>query len=185
MLIIIYDQALAGYHQQDAHEYFQFLFHQLHTTNCDRDQVDSDRCRCSFHRAFYGRLQSKVTCSQCHTVSVAEDPILDLSLDLQAREKAHKVTNRRPKPKTDNQVVYLTGCLRTFTSREKLQQGTYNCTSTVCGGVSQRAYKELGIKTLPLVLCMQLKVRIAFVALPLSQVSPLTGRLEIRAYECE
>lgn len=184
-LIMFYNQALAGYRQQDAHEYFQFLLHQLHTTNCDREQVDSDRCQCTFHRAFHGRLQSKVTCERCQNVSVAEDPILDLSVDLQAREKAPEVTNPRAESRTDGQAINLMGCLRTFTSCEKLQPGTYHCTSSVCGGVSQEASKELGIKTLAPVLCMQLKVPTALVTFAQTHASWLTRRLEIRTYERE
>jgi len=84
---------------------------------------------------------------------------MDLSLDLQVRVKTQKAKSRGPEAGNVNQPINLASCLRTFTSREKLQPDTYTCTSQTCGGVPQKASKELGIKKLPPVLCMQLKVR--------------------------
>ncbi|KAJ3019288.1 Ubiquitin carboxyl-terminal hydrolase 22 [Thoreauomyces humboldtii] len=57
---------MAGYSQQDAHEFFISLANQMHN-NCS------------------SLLQSDVTCSHCNAVSTAYDPILDLSLEVKRR----------------------------------------------------------------------------------------------------
>ncbi|KAH8435032.1 putative ubiquitin C-terminal hydrolase Ubp8 [Aspergillus melleus] len=141
---------LAGYHQQDAHEYYQFLVDKLHATTDGHQENHEKGCPCFFHKTFYGKLRSSVTCDKCGNVTRTEDPMVDLSLDVQVQAKKRAMGGSGPSsPPT------LTGCLESFTSPEKLMAGVYNCTS--CGDTPQKATKQLRIKKLPAILCMQLK----------------------------
>ncbi|OLY79337.1 Ubiquitin carboxyl-terminal hydrolase 51 [Smittium mucronatum] len=103
---------LAGYGQQDAHECFIAILDLLHNclleNVIDPSQLDSidasdnnslpkpaipnkkvpslehgERCSCVVHQTFGGILQSTVVCNDCGNISVAFDPVLDLSLDIE------------------------------------------------------------------------------------------------------
>ncbi|OMJ08688.1 Ubiquitin carboxyl-terminal hydrolase nonstop [Smittium culicis] len=103
---------LAGYGQQDAHECFIAILDLLHNcleeNVIDPEQIKSledsndnsnsilnslakkssslnhnDTCSCVVHQTFGGILQSTVVCNDCGNVSVAYDPVLDLSLDIE------------------------------------------------------------------------------------------------------
>ena len=148
-------KGLAGYQQQDAHEYFQSMLDQLHSSSGCIKNKDSKACNCLYHQTFFGKLRSTVTCLQCHNITVAEDPIIDLSLDLR-----HQVKKRKLDAKiTGTEVpLDLLTCLKNFTTPEKLQIDAYTCKSTTCGNTAQRARKHLTIKKLPPTMCIQLKV---------------------------
>ncbi|KAA8913921.1 hypothetical protein FN846DRAFT_897065 [Sphaerosporella brunnea] len=143
------EQALAGYQQQDAHEYLQFLLNQLHNTNKGTDQTSED-CSCIIHRSFYGKLQSDVTCESCRNVTTAHDPVMDLSLDLRIKDKKNKL----PVPGGQGIVQTVQQCLARFTATEKLGVAEYHCSK--CAG-PREATKQLTIKRLPPVLSIQLK----------------------------
>ncbi|BDD55625.1 hypothetical protein MAP00_001119 [Monascus purpureus] len=140
--------ALAGYRQQDAHEYYQFLVDRLHATADDHLDDNDQNCPCFFHKAFYGKLRSSVTCHQCGNVTLTEDPMVDLSLDVQAKKRVMGGSSATA-------TATLSGCLESFTSPERLMAGVYNCSG--CDGTQQKATKQLRIKKLPSILCMQLK----------------------------
>ncbi|KAI9008029.1 hypothetical protein BC832DRAFT_591282 [Gaertneriomyces semiglobifer] len=82
---------MAGYSQQDAHEFFISLANEIHN-NCaaERDMLHVRGCKCIVHQTFAGLLQSDVTCSSCQNVSTAHDPMLDLSLEVKRRPKSGK-----------------------------------------------------------------------------------------------
>lgn len=111
-----------------------------------------DRCRCFFHRAFFGKLQSKLRCNECGNASRTEDPIMDLSLAFQVQQK--KTALRGNDRKTDA-IPTLDGCLSSYTAEEQLAAGDYTCSE--CS--AKEATKQLKLKELPVILCMQLKVR--------------------------
>ncbi|KAG0128448.1 hypothetical protein HOY82DRAFT_621803 [Tuber indicum] len=146
------EQTLAGYQQQDAHEYLQFLLNQLHATNGGNTDTKTEQCKCIIHRAFYGKLQSDVTCEGCQNVTTAVDPVMDLSLDLRKKDKRKLAT---PKTEGDGAMQTLQECLERFTSTEKLGMNEYNCGN--CSGHQEVATKQLTVKRLPPVLCIQLK----------------------------
>ncbi|TPX56080.1 hypothetical protein PhCBS80983_g04802 [Powellomyces hirtus] len=75
---------MAGYSQQDAHEFFISLANEMHN-NCSNHEGPDSECSCIIHQTFAGLLQSDVTCSSCNAVSTAHDPILDMSLELKRR----------------------------------------------------------------------------------------------------
>ncbi|CEN59638.1 Putative Ubiquitin C-terminal hydrolase Ubp8 [Aspergillus calidoustus] len=142
--------ALAGYQQQDAHEYYQFLVDKLHASAEGHREGHGKGCHCFFHRTFYGKLRSSVTCDKCGNVTKTEDPIVDLSLDVQAKKRVMGGGGSG-----HSTAPTLSGCLESFTSPEKLMADVYNCDG--CGGTPQKATKQLQIKKLPAILCMQLK----------------------------
>ncbi|KAI5813821.1 hypothetical protein BZA77DRAFT_320403 [Pyronema omphalodes] len=160
------EQALAGYQQQDAHEYLQFLLNQLHSTN-KPSEASSDEpgesgaksnekhsekpahptdCNCIIHRVFYGKLQSDVTCEVCKNITTAEDPVMDLSLDLRLKNKKGQLGQGAI-------IQSLQQCLARFTATEKLDR-EYNCGKCEA---PREATKQLTVKRLPPVLCIQLK----------------------------
>ncbi|OCK84919.1 ubiquitin carboxyl-terminal hydrolase-like protein 22 [Lepidopterella palustris CBS 459.81] len=145
-------QALAGYQQQDAHEYMQFILNALHAENggSTSDSNSSD-CNCVIHKTFYGKLQSTVTCDKCRNVTTALDPVMDLSLDLRSQAKKRKLDAETSK----DAAIDLRDCLERFTSREKLAAAEYTCHN--CDGTQQNATKQLSIKRLPPVLPIHLK----------------------------
>ncbi|OGM50094.1 ubiquitin carboxyl-terminal hydrolase [Aspergillus bombycis] len=142
--------ALAGYQQQDAHEYYQFLVDKLHSSTDGHHENHEKGCPCFFHKTFYGKLRSSVTCDKCGNVTRTDDPMVDLSLDVQVQAKKRAMGGAGA-----SSTPTLSGCLESFTSPEKLMAGVYNCSG--CGGSAQKATKQLRIKKLPAILCMQLK----------------------------
>lgn len=98
-LIWTHAHHLAGYEQQDAHEFLMATLNIIHrhcknAVECDKGMVhvaprkgasDGDstmRCNCIIDQIFTGRLQSDVVCQLCKGVSTTIDPFWDISLDL-------------------------------------------------------------------------------------------------------
>lgn len=77
--------------------------------------------------------------------------MIDLSLDVQVQKKKRALGGGEL-----TTTPTLDGCLQSFTSPEKLMADAYNCSG--CGGTPQKATKQLRIRKLPVILCMQLKV---------------------------
>ena len=82
---------LAGYAQQDAHEFFISALNNLHA-GCEGHSL-STNCTCIVHRTFAGLLQSNVTCLKCGNVTSTMDPMLDISLSLRTVEKKKKISS--------------------------------------------------------------------------------------------
>lgn len=141
-------EALAGYQQQDAHEYMQFMLNTLHLQNGGSSESD---CTCIIHQTFYGNLSSTVTCDMCKNVTTALDPYMDLSLDVRNQGKKRKVD---PNASGDQAGLDLRDCLERFTAREKLGAEEYTCHNCE---KEQPATKQLSIKRLPPVLSIHLK----------------------------
>jgi ubiquitin carboxyl-terminal hydrolase 22/27/51 len=142
-----FTQEMAGYRQQDAHEYFQFLVNGLHSCTPGHAESYDKKCTCFFHQMFYGELRSSVMCHKCGQMA-------DLSLDVQVQNKKRKLGRA-----TTSSTATLIGCLESFTAAEDLHaDAAYHCEK--CGNTPQRASKRLQIRKLPVILCMQLKVRI-------------------------
>lgn len=144
---------MAGYRQQDAHEYFQFLVNALHACTPGHSESYESKCECFFHQTFYGELRSSVMCHKCGKTTHTYDPMADLSLDVQAQNKKRKLGKS-----SSSSTATLTGCLESFIAVEDLHaDAAYHCEK--CGNTPQRASKRLQIQKLPVILCMQLKVR--------------------------
>jgi ubiquitin carboxyl-terminal hydrolase 22/27/51 len=163
-------EQLAGYQQQDAHEYMQFMINELHRTQrpglaegeggeSEEDRRDDGDCDCVIHKTFYGKLQSTVTCNECRNKTTALDPFMDLSLDLKnqvkKRKKDKNTATKGEAPVVDGEVMRLEECLARFTGEEKLAKEDYQC--VVCE--KQRdAVKQLSVRKSPPVLVVHLKV---------------------------
>ncbi|OMJ22184.1 Ubiquitin carboxyl-terminal hydrolase nonstop [Smittium culicis] len=129
---------LAGYGQQDAHECFIAILDLLHNcleeNVIDPEQIKSledpngtgnsilnslakkssnlnhnDTCSCVVHQTFGGILQSTVVCNDCGNVSVAYDPVLDLSLDIEPvhikSQSKHTSSSSTVVPKTEEPSI--------------------------------------------------------------------------------
>ncbi|KAJ5505340.1 Peptidase C19 ubiquitin carboxyl-terminal hydrolase 2 [Penicillium expansum] len=142
---------MRGYRQQDAHEYFQFLVNELHSSTPGHVESYDKPCNCFFHQMFYGELRSSVMCHKCGQTTNTHDPMADLSLDVQLQHKKRKLGRS-----TSSTTGTLLGCLDSFTAAEDLHaDAAYHCEK--CGNTPQRASKRLQIRKLPVMLCMQLK----------------------------
>jgi ubiquitin carboxyl-terminal hydrolase 22/27/51 len=175
---------LAGYQQQDAHEYMQFILNSLHSGESSsngergvdgnaaansesqkREDVSDAKCTCIIHKTFYGKLQSTVTCAKCKNTTTAVDPFMDLSLDLRIQAKKRKLNgeakdkDKAPTvgPEEGDDQMQLSECLRRFTSEEKLPATEYTCGK--CKEAAAAATKQLNVRRLPPVLSIHLKVR--------------------------
>lgn len=88
---------LAGYEQQDAHEFFMALIDGIHThitsatIGAANGASHGADCTCIVHQAFGATLRSDVTCLTCATLSTSLDPCLDVALDLPAPRAARSV----------------------------------------------------------------------------------------------
>ena len=150
---------LAGYAQQDAHEFFINTLNQIHATSRGSTNVS---CNCIIHSTFLGQLQSEVKCERCGTVTSTVDPMLDISLEVEG-DKDSDAT--------------LGSCLRRFTKPETLGSKEYSCSKCkqaphVSPAFSsaypysaervgqQQVTKQLSIRELPPVLSVQFKVKI-------------------------
>nr|XP_019575541.1 PREDICTED: ubiquitin carboxyl-terminal hydrolase 51 [Rhinolophus sinicus]XP_019575542.1 PREDICTED: ubiquitin carboxyl-terminal hydrolase 51 [Rhinolophus sinicus]XP_019575543.1 PREDICTED: ubiquitin carboxyl-terminal hydrolase 51 [Rhinolophus sinicus] len=164
-LIWIHAEHLAGYRQQDAHEFLIAILDVLHRHSKD-DSVEQEAsnpncCNCIIDQIFTGGLQSDVTCQACHSVSTTIDPCWDISLDLpgsyatfssQSPERADSTVCR------DDHIPgipSLTDCLQWFTRPEHLgSSAKIKCSS--CQSY-QESTKQLTMKKLPIVACFHLK----------------------------
>ncbi|GAA5837278.1 hypothetical protein JCM11251_004953 [Rhodosporidiobolus azoricus] len=134
----------AGYAQQDAHEFLISTLNLIHSSSPSHSPSPDPLapCPCIIHRTFAGQLRSAVTCGRCGHMSETFEPFLDLSLDVRDRSVGGAATKET-----------VRACLDSFTAPEKLPS-KFDCAA--CGPGSS-ASKRLSLKTLPHVLCVQLK----------------------------
>ena len=150
-------KSLAGYSQQDAHEFFISVLNQIHNNLTSKQ---STICDCIIHKTFSGVLLSDLTCLGCGNVNTTLDQFLDISLELKrqilSEEAKYRIQNTS---KTLNRHfdLSLLDCLEKFTHPEDMH---YNCQH--CNKKHQEATKQLSIKTFPLVLSFQIKVPVVF-----------------------
>lgn len=136
------NQLLAGFSEQDAHEFWQFLLNEFHLDhervlqNAGLDKLGN--CTCITHSVFSGELESAVTCSSCGFVRKTVDPLVDLLLEV--NDLNH-----------ENNTLYE--CLDQFTHNEALDVKS-RCQS--CGAES-KPFRSLRLRKLPPVLSIQLK----------------------------
>jgi len=161
--------SLAGYQQQDAHEYLQFILNSLHSANIDPDEKEekAEDCSCIIHKTFGGLLQSTVICTKCKNATTTHDPFMDLSLDVRKEGSKKKITdndkgnggNKKDKPgaaglSLTQPPMELYECLDRFTAPETLPAAEYTCRN--CSS-AQNATKRLSLWRLPPVLPIHLK----------------------------
>ncbi|XP_051523245.1 ubiquitin carboxyl-terminal hydrolase 22 isoform X1 [Myxocyprinus asiaticus] len=164
-LVWTHARHLAGYEQQDAHEFLIAALDVLHR-HCKGDDNgkkanNPNHCNCIIDQIFTGGLQSDVTCQVCHGVSTTIDPFWDISLDLPGSSTPFWPLS----PGSDGSLVNgdshptgantLTDCLRRFTRPEHLGSSA----KIKCSGCHsyQESTKQLTMKRLPIVACFHLK----------------------------
>ncbi|KAF0872587.1 UBP22 hydrolase, partial [Crocuta crocuta] len=164
-LVWTHARHLAGYEQQDAHEFLIAALDVLHR-HCKGDDNgkkanNPNHCNCIIDQIFTGGLQSDVTCQDCHGVSTTIDPFWDISLDLPGSSTPFWPLS----PGSEGSVVNgeshvagtttLTDCLRRFTRPEHLGSSA----KIKCSGCHsyQESTKQLTMKKLPIVACFHLK----------------------------
>jgi ubiquitin carboxyl-terminal hydrolase 22/27/51 len=136
---------LAGYHQQDAHEFLMAILGALSTPG-DSLAPANKESKVSNNIAdvvFGGELQSDVNCLQCGNTSTTMDPFLDISLHLKTHAN-----------ESSSVLSSLYECLQRYTRKEKLDRDVYTCAKC---GTKQESTKQLTIKSLPIVMCFHLK----------------------------
>ncbi|XP_058128701.1 ubiquitin carboxyl-terminal hydrolase nonstop isoform X2 [Anopheles ziemanni] len=176
LLHLIWNHArhLAGYEQQDAHEFFIATLDVLHrhckismtelplsatttgtqpmapnagaTSNATPADPNPAQCNCIIDQIFTGGLQSDVVCQACNGVSTTIDPFWDISLDL--GESSNSQGYGGP-PKS------LIDCLERFTRAEHLGSSAKIKCNT-CKSY-QESTKQLSMRTLPIVASFHLK----------------------------
>ncbi|KAK6204308.1 uncharacterized protein RJT21DRAFT_110887 [Scheffersomyces amazonensis] len=153
------NKSLAGFQEQDAHEFWQFILNEFHSdyerilqnskgtfikNETPHDLHSShENCKCITHTTFSGKLQSSIKCLSCKAITTTVDPMVDLSLEI----------NHLKNSIHSQQEIDLYDCLDLFTSEEKLDV-KYTCRA--CGDRT-KAIKSLKLKKLPPILSIQLK----------------------------
>lgn len=127
---------MAGYEQQDAHEFFLCLRGELHRS-LGGQQFN---CTCIIHDLFAGVLQSDLTCPECRSHAETFDPFLDISLDLIQH---------------GNYMISVKDCLDHFTRSETISMESYKCLQ--CGSHLEELQKRMLIRAAPKILVIHLK----------------------------
>ncbi|XP_055460320.1 ubiquitin carboxyl-terminal hydrolase 51 [Psammomys obesus] len=157
-LIWIHAEHLAGYRQQDAHEFLIAILDVLHRHSRDdsiEQEGNANCCNCIIDQTFTGGLQSDLTCQVCHGVSTTIDPCWDISLDLPGSYSPGRACSSVNSDDNKSTVTSLTDCLQWFTRPENLgSSAKIKCNQ--CQSY-QESTKQLTMKTLPIVACFHLK----------------------------
>ena len=141
---------MAGRGQQDAQEWFMMIVDKLHESiNPMADK--KGHCHCFFHKVFFGRMRSEVTCDSCNFVSRVHEPYSSISLDF---EKQAKKKKNSLAPAVKNAAPNVMECLKSYTTPENLPAEDYKCQAC---GVSSSTSKRLRIRKLPAILCVHVK----------------------------
>lgn len=137
---------LAGYEQQDAHEFFIAVLDLLHRHLIHKTNISPNSCTCIVDTIFTGKLQSDLVCQVCKGVSTTVDPFWDISLDLPAVS---------PELSAGGQTISLQDCLQRFTQPEHLGSAAkIKCSK--CNS-HQESTKQLTMQKLPVVASFHLK----------------------------
>lgn len=154
-LVWTHARHLAGYEQQDAHEFFIATLDVLHRhckgTN-GMSTTNPHHCNCIIDQIFTGGLQSDVVCQSCKGVSTTIDPFWDISLDLGPSSHLQQHPSSEAE---DSEPTSLLDCLERFTRPEHLGSSA----KIRCGRCEsyQESTKQLTMKQLPVVCSFHLK----------------------------
>ncbi|EJW75149.1 ubiquitin carboxyl-terminal hydrolase, partial [Wuchereria bancrofti] len=150
-LVWTHARHLAGYEQQDAHEFFIAALDVLHRHSGSSSLPSTpNECNCIIDWIFTGKLQSDLTCSICGCVSTTVDPFWDISLDV-AQEVLRSPSSSSGSP----QQITLEDCLHRYIMPEHL--GSNAKTKCARCETYEESTKQLTLKTLPMVACFHLK----------------------------
>lgn len=150
---------LAGYSQQDAHEFLNFFLNSLHEANAeDEEKKETKDCDCIIHQTFGGLYKSTVTCLTCKNSTSTAELFMDLSLDVKStgfitKKKKLHLTNGTQTIK-EAIPMDLEECLERFTSAETLPSDSYKCWKC---DADREAKKKISLTRLPPVVPIHLK----------------------------
>lgn len=166
-------KSLAGYSQQDAHEFFISVLNEIHNNSgllfwCRVVKLlgfKSQPCPCIVHETFSGILQSNVKCMGCGNITTTLDPFLDISLELKTQQSKtfsllgvnYDCTLLDCLERYSNSQYLGSNPFR-FTQSEPLGTDQYRCIR--CGN-RQEATKQLSMKLLPPILSFQMKASVS------------------------
>ncbi|XP_053213153.1 ubiquitin carboxyl-terminal hydrolase 22-like isoform X1 [Panonychus citri] len=160
-LVWTHARHLAGYEQQDAHEFFIATLDVLHR-HCKGSSGPSNsnphHCSCIIDQIFTGNLQSDVVCQYCKGVSTTIDPFWDISLDLGPSLHMRQQLAASSTTQTycdESEPKSLLDCLERFTRPEHLGSSAKIKCSTC--QINQESTKQLSMKKLPIVASFHLK----------------------------
>jgi ubiquitin carboxyl-terminal hydrolase 22/27/51 len=150
---------LAGYSQQDAHEFLGFLLNSLHEADInDESKQDAQNCECVIHQTFSGMMRSTVTCNTCKNTTATSEPFMDLSLDV--KNAGTRTIKKKLGMINGTQTIKeaipvdLTECLERFTTAETLSSDSYQCRKC---NAAREAKKKLSLVQLPPTIPIHLK----------------------------
>ncbi|KHN79218.1 Ubiquitin carboxyl-terminal hydrolase 22 [Toxocara canis] len=147
-LVWTHARHLAGYEQQDAHEFFIAALDVLHRHSGSSSLLTTPQeCNCIIDWIFTGKLQSDLTCSTCGGVSTTVDPYWDISLDVGQEALLS--------PSADGPHISLEDCLQRYIRPEQL--GSAAKIKCARCETYEESTKQLTLKTLPMVACFHLK----------------------------
>ncbi|EDV27900.1 uncharacterized protein TRIADDRAFT_52906 [Trichoplax adhaerens] len=136
LLYLIWTNArhMAGYVQQDAHEFLIAILNALHghfkrELSSSFNEIIDNNCRCIVHQIFAGNMQSDVTCQKCGNTSTTIDPFFDISMDIGSLENERcDLSSASTVYETGaNSSVTLLNCLDRFTHAETLDHAKLKC----------------------------------------------------------
>lgn len=162
-------RSLAGFEEQDAHEFWQFLMGEMHKTDPSRKKLENSKstdCNCIIHSTFGGTLVSTLECLNCGKTRSTHDPIMDISLEITAKNSnlsKENLNNKKsstnskfstPIPGVANDLLpSVISCFDQFCHTEELD---FLSTCPHCK-VKSKTNKNLKLGKIPKVLVIQLK----------------------------
>ncbi|RMZ85408.1 hypothetical protein DV737_g800, partial [Chaetothyriales sp. CBS 132003] len=143
---------MSGKQQQDAQEWFIKVVEKLHEAVAP-ESSNRHHCDCFFHKVFYGRHNSEVTCDKCRTISTTQEEYSFIPLDFkkQARRKKKQSADD---VKSKAVIPSVNECLKAYTAAENLSPEQYTCRNC---DAPRSANKRVRIRKLPAILCLHVK----------------------------
>ncbi|KAK5942392.1 hypothetical protein PMZ80_004955 [Knufia obscura] len=172
---------MSGKGQQDAQEWFTIIIEKLHdsainpTQNPILQSNHPKHCQCFFHKVFYGRFSSEVTCDVCKKATINDAEYSSVDLDFQKQKKRKKkllkeaaaaanpsaAANASTKKnqaalQTPPPIPTLEECLKAYTAPEALAQDSQQIDCRTCEKKTT-AQKRTRFRKLPAILTMHIK----------------------------
>eukprot|EP01035_Chromulina_nebulosa_P016999 gene16999-22498_t len=143
-----YAEYMAGYEQQDSHEFYITLLDGLSTHIRDFHSMNSNGYNnFDIGKLFQGTMRSQLSCVHCKWLSKRDEQFLDISLSIDFTK------SKSPRHKSTSQELRLDECLRHYTSLESLCEEVF-CDNCHC---SRKCQKQLFIVDHPQILVLHLK----------------------------
>ena len=170
---------MSGKGQQDAQEWFTIIIDKLHESAVNPSQnptfkLSKKHCQCFFHKVFYGRFSSEVTCDTCHKSTNTDSEYSSIDLDFQKQKKRKKKLlkeaaaaststtgasskkNQALAAQVPQPIPTLAECLKAYTAPEALVQDSQQIECQACHKKTT-AQRRVRVKKMPAILTMHVK----------------------------